>query len=69
MSLTNYNVDQQENCSTALGLQSQSYDRYNWCSLPEAQLGHHGRQIFFELTATGTNISDRYDGASPFSAL
>ena len=49
LSLTNCNVAQQESCSTALELQSQSYDRHNWCSLPDAQLSHHGQQICFDV--------------------
>ena len=33
LSLMSYDVAQLENCSTASGLQLQSYDRRNWCSL------------------------------------
>ena len=49
MLLTKYDVTQLENCATISGLQSQSYDRCNWCSVPEAQLSHSDRLTCFDI--------------------
>ena len=69
---SNYNVEDFYSVGAAI---AKLRSRRNWCSLPEghARLSHHRSADLLRrragLTATCTDVSDRYAAASPFIAL